>query len=482
MGKRKFLLTLGLAALAVTALFLVMGKDRQATATSRAPRPDAQTLTHTVFLPALTRYYDPSYVSPFGIDMYGAVDDVSGLPQMQSAGSQWVTTMLHWSSIEPSQGSYDWSGFDAKAQNAKAAGMDLFVLFTGNPSWAATLPGGPVTDTQYLVNIVTLMAERYDCDGTNDAPGSPCVDYWSFYAEPDNGDLGRAQSGKGYWGHDGAGYAAMLSQVAPAIHGANARAQVLIGGLAYDYFEEDGGPFVRSFLADTLTALNGYPGGAAAYIDAVAFHFYPISADRWPTIREKAWEIQGIMSQHGVDDLPLMVPEMGYWSSPKFNSSPDGQARRLVQIYARALSVNMQPLCWYKVFDDAVPESDEDTAAGETSGLLDVDGYEKPSYYAYQTLTQELNAAAYDRELSESGVEGYVFTMPRGTDKTVLWSSAGTVHVEFPYSRLRLVNTTGNEFDIRDGETTSPGDLDGKVNGKITLEIYENQPFYVEQK
>ncbi len=43
--------------------------------------------------------------------------------------------------------------------------------------------------------------------------------------------------------------------ISPAIHAADPQAKVLIGGLAYDAFEP-GGPFVRSFLGDTLAALK----------------------------------------------------------------------------------------------------------------------------------------------------------------------------------------------------------------------------------
>ena len=276
----------------------------------------------------------------------------------------------------------------------------------------------------------------------------------------------------------------MLYQISPAIHSANPRAQVLIGGLAYDYFEEDNpsNPFVRDFLTDTLTALNTYPGGADTYLNAVAFHFYPISADRWPTIREKTWEIAGIMTNHGVGDLPLISPEMGYWSSSKHGSSEEGQARRLAQMYARSLSVGLHSLSWYKVFDDAVAGSIEDEYPDSTSGLLRLNGSKKPSYYAYQTMTEELHGAIYSRELGAAGAEGYVFDMLDGKEKTVVWSSSGTVHVDFSYSHVRLVDTQGNVFDIQDGDTTTPGDLDGSVNGVIRLEIHENQPYYVGQE
>ncbi len=430
--------------------------------------------THTAYMPVVTAYFDPSWVSPFGIVMYGGVGPSTGLQEMQDAGSAWVTTMLHWSYIEPAPGSHDWSSIDAKAQNAQAVGMDLFVLFTSNPSWAAALPGGPVTNTQDLVDFVSLMVERYDCDGLDDAAGHPCVHYWSFYAEPDNGDLGHALAGKGYWGRNGAGYAAMLSQIAPAIHAANAVAKVLIGGVAYDWFEEEGGPFVRSFLTDTLAALNTYPGGAAAYIDAVAFHFYPISELRWPTIAYKAQEVRAIMERHGVGDLPLICPEMGYWSAEEAGSSEALQAGRLVQMYVRGLSAGLEQMSWFAVFDGVGATEEHGLFWGQS--LTDT----KQSYYAYATLTEELGGARYLRPLDAAGAEGYVFRMPRGGEKTVLWAVSGYADVVFPHSCLRLVDTTGGEYcPVVDGQ---PGwDFDGDVsNGQIAVRVYSNSPFYVE--
>ncbi|HEY76429.1 MAG TPA: hypothetical protein G4O00_09650 [Thermoflexia bacterium] len=475
---KRILAAIGFAVLGIT-LLLVAGREVWAVVPAGDQRPSwhVQEQTSTVYLPLVVRRYDPTYVSPFGIVMYGRVDDASGLQVMKDAGSKWVTTILRWSDIESTEGSYDWSSFDTKAQNAQAAGMEVFVLFTGNPPWAAALPGGPVTDTQDLVSFVTMMVERYDCDGVNDAPGSPCVHYWSFYAEPDNGDINRARAGKGYWGHDGAGYAAMLSQVSPAIHAASPRAKVLIGGIAYDYFEPDG-PFVRSFLTDTLSALNTYPGGAGAYIDAVAFHYYPINP-AWSSIREKAMEIRSIMERHGVGDLPMICPEMGYWSAEEAGSSEAIQARRLVQMFVRGISVGLEHMSWFTVFD-ASPEQVAQYPT-EEHGLFPYNDltHPKQSYYAYQTLTQELYGARYLQPLGTSNAEGYVFQTLDGYEKTVLWATVSSTSVSFPYSCLRLVDTTGNVYSpVYDGDPT--WDWDGTVNGEIALGVYRDTPFYVE--
>jgi hypothetical protein len=396
---------------------------------------------------------------------------------MEAAGSSWVSTNFSWKVIEPSNNSLNWSSFDRKVQNAQAAGMDVYVLFTGNPSWAAELPGGPVYNIGTLVDITRRAAERYDCDGVDDAPGSPCVHYWSFYGEPDNTNYARALRGKGYWGHNGTGYADMLAHVAPAIHDANPRAKVLIGGIAYDSFVEEGGDFVRSFLGDVLGALNGYPGGAKAYLDAIAFHYYPISTHRWPTILEKALEIRGIMSQYGVGDLPMICPEAGYWSSPKFGSNETIQARRVAQMYVRSMSAGVRPLMWYLVYDLAEAGSPEDQNPDETCGLFRPDGSEKVAYRAYRTISRELGRSYYRRPFQHPNIEGYVFQVADNREMTVLWATIPATNVSFPSTCLRRVYLYGGSNTITDGDSL---DLDGSANGAITIRVEQNQATYVE--
>jgi hypothetical protein len=460
-------------------VFLSQGYERKRSTSEPSLLASTMQTTHTVQLPLAMRNYFSPGTSPFGVVIYSGLNPATDLPLMRDAGATWVSTSIYWSIIEPSKGVYDWTYFDKKAQSAQEAGMNLFVLFTSNPNWAAALPGGPVTNTQDLVDFTTVMVERYDCDGLDDAPGQPCIHHWSFYAEPDNGWLPEEGSQKGYWGHNGAGYAAMLAQVAPAMHAASPDAHVMIGGLAYDWFEEDGGPYVQSFLGDTLDALNAL-GGAALYIDDVAFHYYPISEVRWPSIREKIIEIQGIMSSHGAGDIPLICPEMGYWSSPLFDSSEQRQAQRLVQMFVRGLSVDVSMLSWYKIPDAAVAGSADDLYPDRTSGLVRVDGSLKPSYYAYQTMTRELKGLHYQRLFQPTGVEGYVFASPSGAEKTVLWSKVGVAEAVFPVTHLRLVTIDGQVFDVYDNQSGTPGDVDRGVPGQIAIEVYENVPYFVE--
>ncbi len=414
--------------------------------------------------------------------MYGSVDEASGLTAMQTAGARWVTTILHWSTVEPDpplEGvhSYDWTAFDDKVSNAQATGLKVFVLIAGNPAWAAACPGGALYEERVpdMTAFVTALAERYDGDRLADAPGNPVVNDWSFYSEPDNGEEWRCyEQGRGYWGYNGAGYAELLFQISPALHSANPNARLMIGGIAYDWFTDDTptpGPFVRSFLGDTLQALNDTYGGAGNFIDAVAFHFYPISTWRWPTIREKTSEIQGILEQHGVGELPLLVPEMGYWSAEEAGSSETRQAQYLAQTYVRGLSAGIEHLSWLGVFDDG-----EGT---EEHGLFwgrDLDN-PKMAYDAYATLASELASARYAYPLAAPGAEGYLFTLPDGGEKTVLWSVLDpSTWVAFTQSCLRQVDLTGLAQDVQDG---GPLDGDGAADGQIQLQVFFEQPVYV---
>ena len=424
----------------------------------------------SIYLPAIFRQFVAGYVSPFGIDMYAGNSDADGQAQMRSAGSGWETVVLQWSNIEPTAPIsnvhiYNWSYYDGVAARAQAAGMGLFVLFNSNPAWASSLPDGPVppANLAYLNAVAAAAAERYDGDSVNDAPGSPVINDWSYYAEPDR---------QTHWGNQPAAYADMLAGVSGAVHSANSHAVVMIGGLAYDAFPT----FVQAFLGNVLDRLNTKPGGAAAYIEAMPFHYYPISTSVWPTIKEKAQEIRGILSAHGVGSLPLIVPEMGYWSDtvplrPDLDSNEAKQARGLVQMFARGLSVGIKQMSWFAVFDNG--------SATEAHGLFrgaDLNS-PKPSLTAYTNMITELYGARYAGVFSGPGLEGYSFTTATGGPKLVVWAAKqASANVTIHLSCVRRVDYMGAVTTVADGNPTWDRDA---TAGQITLQVLQDQPIYV---
>jgi hypothetical protein len=185
------------------------------------------------------------------------------------------------------------------------------------------------------------------------------------------------------------------------------------------------------------------------------------------------------MERYGVGDLPLLCPEMGYWSSPIHGSSEQRQAQWLAQTYVRGVSVGIQFLSWYQVFDIAEAGGVDDLYPDHTSGLLRKDGALKPSYYAYRTMTHELAGARYYRSLQVANAEAYVFQMPGGQHKKVVWATASEANVAFPYPCLRRVDTLGNvQSAIYDGDLI--WDQDRIANGQIVLKTEQDTPLYVE--
>jgi hypothetical protein len=114
----------------------------------------------------------------------------------------------------------------------------------------------------------------------------------------------------------------------------------------------------------------------------------------------------------------------------------------------------------------------------------------KSSWYAYQTTTSELVGGRYVRALTDTGIEGYVFSMPSGREKAVLWATGNPVNRDFTVSsdqQLRVVRM----YEVSPGSDTwrwttdliqdgGADDLDGTVNGKVQIQIVAN-PQFLEQ-
>ncbi len=128
----------------------------------------------------------------------------------------------------------------------------------------------------------------------------------------------------------------------PALKAGNPYAQVLLGGMAYEYwYLTDGGPFDYYFLTDLLNA------GGAAYFDIANFHYYPAWAWRWAdpggdrykgNIYGKAQDILNEIKGISGEDKPIACTEVGYpTAGPAGDAMPYSEAlssRYVLQVYA----------------------------------------------------------------------------------------------------------------------------------------------------
>ena len=429
----------------------------------------------TVYLPMVAR--NAGSLPPlFGVQMYGAVTHTTGLDKVAGAGASWIRVPVSWASAEPvdrTPDQYNWRAIDAQVYALTGEGIEPLLTLSGNPSWAASYPMGPVADLADLQEFMGALVERFDGDGYQDAPGSPVVRYWEIYNEPDNMDEGHAaHGGYSYFGGRGDLYAATLDAVYPVMKAASPKAQVVFGGVAHDNFDYEGGFFDPDFVDDVLSNCTG------PCFDVMNFHYFPYYRSRWEVygrdVIGKANYFRAKLASYGLD-RPLMCTETT-WPAASIWGSAALQVRYVVAANVRGWADGLLLQNWFawRDVDSSLP------------GLLDNELEPKSAYYAFQTMTSQLGQARYERPLTagETGggnIEGYVFSVPDGTGTErldVIWydcpgyrqsppadcppGASQTMVVAAP--ALQVTDLYGNHSVQYDAD-------DGKLDSKVELQV-----------
>ena len=415
----------------------------------------------------------------FGVQMYGATGARSPyLVSLQESGARWVRVTVEWRRIEPENTTpdrYDWRHADSVLAAAKDACVHIIATHRSAPAWAASNPDGPLdrTSLDELAQYLAALVERYDGDGKDDAPGSPEVRHWELYNEPDVvSTTGQA------WGNTPQKYAAMLKKAYPAIKRASPKAQVLLGGIAYDAFTDKGGWFNRKFLEGVLAA------GGGDYFDIMNFHSFPTLAGTWadqgPGLLEKTAFLRSELKRLGVKPKPIFITETGHYvnSVGSFPASPEVQARFVVQLYTQALAADVKSLIWFTLYDLT------DVKTYNQTGLVtnDFPPRRRPSFDAYRFAAAQLNAARFERRLTAAEV---------GADDMAVYHFVDAARrVDIHVAWLNPVNTTNkkpltlraSQVVVRNayGEPAIVLDRDdGKLDGSVTVRV-GGQPVYIE--
>ena len=242
---------------------------------------------------------------------------------------------------------------------------------------------------------------------------------------------------------------------------ADPQAQILMGGLAYDNWVEDGGPFVQSFLDGVLQ------NGGGAYFDAMNFHYYLPFRARWDPYGRgligKATFLRQKLASYGLDK-PLLCTESSQVSDALHGGSDELQSRYVVQLFTWAMAADVNPTIWFMLTDESGPD-------GYGYGLFDSGLNPKSSYYAFRTLTQQLSPARYVRTLGsgETGSEqiaAYEFlTLNHSTKIIVAWTIDESDHpMVLQTSRVVVVDKFGGMTTINDSD-------DGKSDGRVRVVI-----------
>lgn len=445
----------------------------QARVGAAAPEDASQT-----FIPLAFSRYDPTLSPPiFGVQMYGVTTETSGyIEPMADSNATWLRIPICWECTERSNMPpvyYDWHSVDAALAAAAFSNVKIIATITTSPAWAAPYPDGPLypEDREELAEFIHALVERYDGDGLYDAPGSPVVRYWEFYNEPDAA-LDAWTHG---WGDNGAEYAAMLEAVYPSVKSASRDAQVVFGGISHDWFEEDGGKFVYSFLDDVLQA------GGGAYFDVMNFHYYPIFSHVWAVgdglgLLEKTEFIRQRLSDYGLEK-PFVITEAGWHSnsSGTHASTPEIQARYVVGLFVQSMAADVDAMIWWMLYD---PGGALDN--GLVTAIPNVEI--KPSFTAFRTIVDELGNTQYQRPLTDEETGNPEIEAHQFSDRPLRRTVYVAWHNPLETEEMETFHLPARNATVRDiyGNTHLVSDSDdGQADGQLTLRA-NGRPLYVE--
>lgn len=477
--------------LAVMLGVLLIVSVAQARSASDTPQPAAASQNAKLYLPVSLAGSPIGWTADtiFGTQMYNDSRETSRhYNDLVDSGATWLRIAVHWKQTEAentSPDNYDWRHGD-HVFAAAAANNSIQIIGTieDAPDWAVDDPtksDGPLRPENVpdYLEFVAELVERYDGDGFKDAPGSPAVDLWEIYNEPDK----KLNVSDGRWGNHATQYSELLSAVYPVIKARNPNAQIVLGGLAYDWFEDQNGPFVRSFLDDVLAHGNG------ENFDIFNFHAYPVFAVNWtsglrevgPGLLQKAEFLREKLSAAGIDK-PMIITEAGWHSNvtgvPYQQGSEEIQSRYVVQLYTQSLAADLDVMIWWLLYDAVGHPND--------NGLVTIDNppRRKLGFTAHQTTVNMLTGKPFVRALlpgelnNNVSLEAYAFNNPAtGRALYVAWLNP------VDHGNTTTLTLTAEEvrrFDIYGAQLSSILDgQDGVDDGRVKVPVGA-QPVYIE--
>jgi hypothetical protein len=394
----------------------------------------------------------------FGVQIFEDEAVPGILNPMASAGGRYVRQRVVWKYIEPSDTSppsYNWSSTDEYLGDLARAGFTPIGDIFGHPSWAATHECGPIdlVPLSRYGDFIQALVERYDGDGTDDAPGSPRISHWEIGNEPDF-DLDEAGDESDYgscFGGAGDDYGAYLRTAYLAAKRADATSTVLFGGVAYDRFYNKAGysptgPFDYDLVDDALDWLYTNHGSESAwpFFDWMVIHVYNDYRNNWDGTPPADQELLGKVKHFQVNKMlhvgwydlrsaPLAITEVSLPSMPSdpwTTRSEAIQAAYPGRVLARAMKAGVEALVWFEA---------EDRTGGDCDSIYDwlglgllksmtvynaaqqcnpnpIPDYSvsrahepKDSYRAYGVVVDQLDGASFDTQIvtTHSEIEAY---------------------------------------------------------------------------
>lgn len=297
------------------------------------------------------------------------------------AGVRIIRQPLRWSQIEPRKGRYDFSYWDAYLTELARRNIRVLPILSEPPKFRSSAPARgakrgfyPPRRYKAMGEFAADMVRRYGPNGrfwkTYPKVRKLPIRSWQVWNEPNL---------PFYWAPepDAAAYTRLLATVSRAIKRVDPKAEVVNGGFPQSA--------IRGAVPQRRFLRGMYRAGAAKHFDTLAIHSYT------NTHAELVAQIKGIRAEmrRARDGGRIWITEIGWASGgpdKRFTPGPAGQAKRIDRTFRFAVR-NRRKLgirgITYFMWQDARPVPGFGDYWGLHTGLLDIDGNQKPAYNAF---------------------------------------------------------------------------------------------------
>jgi large repetitive protein len=319
---------------------------------------------------------------------YDQNEETTIIVKLNDLGAGWVREEFNWNVLEPSQGNFDWSGYDRTMQEYKNAGINVLGVLAYSADWASTAPDTASFRDKYAPqdvawsSFVAAVVSHY-----------PDIQYWEVWNEPNYANFLISDN-------QPATYKTILQTASLAIRATNPQAKVVLGGLS-------------GADADFLKKLYAY--GAKGLFDIVAVHPYRTMSGQ--TIYAPEVTKFGLNSlttdMHIMRSMihayepknppPIWITEIG-WPTGSTGVSEANQANYLQRAFIISKTFpEVQKIFWYNLRDDSSTDQED-----KFFGLYAYDWRAKPAATAikqlaanYPTLTVKEDLEAFSKTVEE---------------------------------------------------------------------------------
>jgi hypothetical protein len=369
-----------------------------------------------------------------------------------------------WDDYEPSRGRYDLAWLHRFADVAARYGMKLRPYIGYTPQWAAR--GGS------------------DDQAWNDPPAN-LDDWYNFvyalvaalrrHSNVVSYEIYNEENVKLWWDGTVAQYNAVLDRGAAAVHAANPRAQVLLGGMVYPDV-----PWIEA----TCTG-----DGSGAGVQIVPFHAYPETWTPDSVVVENY--LGSFYREHFVPTAkdrcrgdPIWINEAGYATTP--GRSERAQANWWVRAIATFLAdPHIEHIGIYEIKDLRKDSPVIGDAPNYHLGITKVDRIKKLAFHTLKRLVHLLNVGTItvaDADATVTVTSGragqlyrHLFVRPDGRRVLFVWDRSGGPTLSV---RLAKRGASATEYAL-DGAATAYTSFDGETLTGVRLTPGEARVFEI---